>query len=100
MLPFLGGNAPDDEELSQSVSRGIAAELARVRWLDVVPPAALMRRSAPAGEAGQCHDLDYIVDGAVSFDGKRLQVSARLLDLTEYARTLWSERFFFFRRSR
>jgi len=95
VLPFLGGDAADDEDLSLSISQGAAAELARVRWLDVIPPGALMQRPAPVGasDATQSHDLDYIVDGAVSCDGKRLQVSVRLVDLTEYARTLWSERF-------
>src|SRR5713226_4831028 len=90
VLPFLGGDAPNDEELSASVSRDIAAELTQVHWLDVIPPVALMHQAASGrgDEAAQSHDLSYIVDGAVSCDGKRLQVSVRLVDLTEYARTL------------
>jgi hypothetical protein len=37
--------------------------------------------------------LDYAVEGAVSSEGTRVQISIRLINLGECARTIWSERF-------
>ena len=38
-------------------------------------------------------DLDYVVDGALSGNGERYQISVRLLDLMRYASPVWSDRF-------
>jgi TolB-like protein len=95
VLPFLPSHGPKDEDLASSVSQDIAAALARHSWFDVVPPRSLADRSvATLMKEGwnQSFDLDYVVEGAVSSSGKRVQVSIRLLDLGECARTIWSER--------
>ena len=34
-----------------------------------------------------------MIDGALSSDGERYQISVRLLDLTRYATPVWSDRF-------
>ena len=39
------------------------------------------------------NELDYVIDGAISGDGEKYQINVRLLDLTKYARPVWSERF-------
>ena len=38
-------------------------------------------------------ELDYAVDGVLTTIGERLQISARLLDLSQLARPVWSDRF-------
>jgi tetratricopeptide (TPR) repeat protein len=96
VLPFLAGRIPKDEDLAFSVSRRVAAAIARFRHVDIIPPTSSMPQSTAiraGGEAAQFEDLDYVVDGAVSRDGERVQVSVRLVDLGQYARTIWSQRF-------
>ena len=95
VLPFLPSHGPKDEDLASAISQDIAVALARYSWFDVVPPRSLADRSAATfmNEGwNQFLDLDYVVEGAVSSSGKRVQVSIRLLDLGECARTIWSER--------
>jgi prepilin-type processing-associated H-X9-DG protein len=96
VLPFLASRAANDEDLASSVSQEIAAALSRSHGFDVIAPASLMQNSAPIRRsrgANQFQDLDYAVEGAVSSDGKRAQVTVRLLNFGQYARTVWSERF-------
>jgi tetratricopeptide (TPR) repeat protein len=81
--------------LAYSISHKIAMALVRCRWLDVVPPRSLMGLpgAAPMKQEGQhFQGMDYLVEGAVSRDGARVQISIRLLDLDECARTAWSDR--------
>jgi TolB-like protein len=95
VLPFIAGHVPNDESLASSVSQEIATALAKFQRFEVVPPASSMPTSAAAStcrESNELGDLDYAVEGAVSSEGKRPQVSIRLLDLGDYARTVWSER--------
>jgi tetratricopeptide (TPR) repeat protein len=95
VLPFLASEASKDEDLASSVSRGVAAALKEFGWFDVISLDSLTDHAASrvSGEAGQSKALDYIVEGAVSIDGKHALVSVRLLDIGECARTVWSERF-------
>jgi tetratricopeptide (TPR) repeat protein len=96
VLPFLlSDQASKDQNLAFSISENIAAALAQYRRFDVVPPGALadQSRTPLANDEGQ--DLDYAVEGVVSCVGTRVQVSVRLLDLDECARTIWSERIVF-----
>ena len=87
---------PHDESLAFSLSQEIAAALARFRWFDVIAPVTLMRRpTAPRryDDPLRPDELDYVVDGALSSDGEKYQISVRLLDLTRYATPVWSDRF-------
>jgi DNA-binding SARP family transcriptional activator/TolB-like protein/Flp pilus assembly protein TadD len=96
VLPFLGTRSPNDETLGFSLSQEIAAALARFRWFDVIAPVSLMRRPAArlmSEDQLQQKELDYVVDGALSGNGKAYQISVRLLDLAQYARPVWSHRF-------
>jgi TolB-like protein/Tfp pilus assembly protein PilF len=95
VLPFLSSRGATDEDLAFSISEAVAAALARYRRLEVVPPRALADQSGEAlasVEGIRFQDLDYVVEGVVSSFGRRVQVTVRLLDLDECARTIWSER--------
>jgi adenylate cyclase len=78
--------------ISPPIGDQIAAALAQSSWFEVVRPEPAVDRSVLARrDENQFEDLDYVVDGAVSRDGKRAYVNVRLLDLGECARTVWSE---------
>jgi TolB-like protein/Tfp pilus assembly protein PilF len=95
VLPFLATRAKDDQNFALSLSQEIAAGLARFRWFDVIAPASLVRRpSAHLNEdLLKRKDLDYVVDGTISGNGKRFQISVRLLDVTQFACPVWSDQF-------
>jgi DNA-binding SARP family transcriptional activator/Flp pilus assembly protein TadD len=96
VLPFLASQSLNEENLAFSLSQEIAAALARFRWFDVIAPVSLMRSSnASFLSEEQLHhkELDYVVDGALTGNGKYFQISVRLLDLAQYARPVWSDQF-------
>jgi DNA-binding SARP family transcriptional activator/TolB-like protein len=96
VLPFLATRSTDDDSLAFSLSQEIAAALARFRWFDVIAPVTLMRGQTATvanDDPLRSSDLDYVVDGALSGNGKQYQISVRLLDLTRYASPVWSDRF-------
>ena len=95
VLPFLATRARDDQNLALSLSQEIAAGLARFRWFDVIAPGSLLRRPSVrlSEELLKQRDLDYVVDGALSGDGRRFQISVRLLDVTQFDCPVWSDRF-------
>jgi adenylate cyclase len=96
VLPFLAHSSEKEENLAFSLSQEIAAALTRFRWFDVIAPISL--RPMPSTRFADEHqlrrmDIDYVVDGTVSGNGKHVQISVRLMDLAEYARPVWSEHF-------
>jgi len=95
VLSFLAIRARDDQNLAFSLSQEIAAGLARFRWFDVIAPAMLARKpSARLNEdLLRQKELDYVVDGAISGNGRRFEISVRLLDVTQFACPVWSDRF-------
>jgi len=96
VLPFLANGSPGEESLAFSLSQEIAAALTRFRWFDVIAPVSLMRRHSASFVSEnllQRRELDYVVDGALSGNGEKFQISVRLLDLAQYARPVWSDRF-------
>jgi DNA-binding SARP family transcriptional activator/TolB-like protein/Flp pilus assembly protein TadD len=96
VLPFFATRSTDEKNLAFSLSQEIAAALARFRWFDVIAPISLGRKPCAADFSEDLlkrKELDYVVDGALSRDGKSFQISVRLLDLTQFARPVWSERF-------
>ena len=94
VLPFLPTNE-DEHNLSFSLSQEVAAGLARFRWFDVIAPASLLRKPSThlSEELLKRKELDYVVDGAISGNGTRFQISVRLLDVTQFASPVWSDRF-------
>lgn len=96
VLPFLANGSAGEESLAFSLSQEIAAALTRFRWFDVIAPVSLMRRHSASFVSEnllQRRELDYVVDGALSGNGEKFQISVRLLDLAQYARPVWSDRF-------
>jgi DNA-binding SARP family transcriptional activator/Tfp pilus assembly protein PilF len=95
VLPFLATRAKDDQNLALSLSQEVAAGLARFRWFDVIAPASLARKPSAhlSEDLLRRKELDYVVDGALSGNGKRFQISVRLLDVTQFASPVWSDRF-------
>jgi TolB-like protein len=96
VLPFLAHSSEKEENLAFSLSQEIAAALARFRWFDVIAPISL--RPTPAARFVDEHqlrrmDLNYVVDGTVSGNGKHVEISVRLMDLAEHARPVWGECF-------
>src|SRR5262249_20552120 len=83
----------NEKGLGLSLSHEIAAGLARFRWFDVISPTSLRRSLSTGGDQHEYANLDYVLDGSVSGNGKRLQISVRLLDLAGQAQPVWSERF-------
>jgi DNA-binding SARP family transcriptional activator len=96
VLPFLANPSQHEENLALSLSQEIAAALARFRWFDVIAPIALKRRD-PAhsltDDMLRPNELDFVLDGALTSNGQKYQISVRLLDLTRYATPVWSDRF-------
>jgi DNA-binding SARP family transcriptional activator len=88
--PFVGNN-----RLAFLVSQEIAAALARFRWFDVITPITLA--GSPSAETSQNmlqrKQLHYIVDGDISGNEEKIQVSVRLLDVTGETRPVWNDRF-------
>jgi DNA-binding SARP family transcriptional activator len=96
VLPFRTQSLLPADDLTLSLSQEVASELARFRWFDVVAPMAFAG-GQPANLQSDdlmCrNELDYVVDGILSSDGKGHHVTVRLLDLTRYATPVWSDRF-------
>jgi len=89
-------HAERGEDLGFSLSRDIAAALARFRWFDVVTSISLIARplvNSTSTDFLQREQLDYAVDGAVTRRGRLIEINVRLLDLTRRTRPVWSERF-------
>jgi DNA-binding SARP family transcriptional activator/Tfp pilus assembly protein PilF len=95
VLSFLATRERDDQNLAFSLSQEIAAGLARFRWFDVIAPASLARKPSArlSEDILRQKELDYVVDGALSGDGRRFEISVRLLDVTQFACPVWSDRF-------
>jgi DNA-binding SARP family transcriptional activator/Tfp pilus assembly protein PilF len=95
VLSFLATRERDDQNLAFSLSQEIAAGLARFRWFDVIAPASLARKPSArlSEDILRQKELDYVVDGALSGDGRRFEISVRLLDVTQSACPVWSDRF-------
>ena len=80
--------APHVETLAVLLSQEIAAGLARFRWFDVIAPATYREGSfLPQNQA------DYIVEANLSGSAQRVQVSVRLIDVSEQSQLVWSDRF-------
>src|ERR1043166_3088040 len=92
VLP-LHGEGSHCESLAFSLRREIAAALARFHWFDVIAPVSLASSSQATEENFFDQHLDYIVEGDLSGTDEKFQISVRLLDVTEDARPVWTDRF-------
>jgi DNA-binding SARP family transcriptional activator len=95
VLPFLAMRSQREEALAFSLSQEIAAALARFRWFDVIAPVSLSHRAFEpllTEDLLKRKQLDFVVDGAISGAGQQLQISVRLIDMTQDARPVWNDR--------
>jgi tetratricopeptide (TPR) repeat protein len=96
VLPFLAMRSPREEDLAFALSQEIAAALARFRWFDVIAPVSLSRKPfepVVTDDLLKRKQLDYVIDGAISGGvGEQVHISVRLLDLSQDARPIWSDR--------
>jgi tetratricopeptide (TPR) repeat protein len=90
----MSGGALADAELASAASDELARALREFGVFEVVWRESLTRatQGGISSEAIQSNGLDYIVEGALWAEGKRVQINLRLLDLHECARTLWNDR--------
>jgi DNA-binding SARP family transcriptional activator len=95
VLPLQASRSLSNHRLAFSLSQEIAAALARFRWFDVITPMTLARTpsTSESRDLLRRKQLHYIVDGDLSGNEKRFQISVRLLDVTQEARPVWSDRF-------
>ncbi|MBV8754307.1 MAG: hypothetical protein JO328_15700 [Hyphomicrobiales bacterium] len=99
IVPFeakpAASGANRSEDLAFSLSRDIAAALARFRWFDVITPISFMYGPLhfTSEDFLQRNQMDYAVDGVVTRRGRSIEVKVRLLDLTRRSQPVWSERF-------
>jgi DNA-binding SARP family transcriptional activator len=96
VLPFLSMCSKKAENLAFSLSQEVAAGLARFRWFDVIAPMSLMHRPSTSDLNEQLlkrKELDYVIDGALLVGAGTFKISVRLLDLAQFCRPVWSDRF-------
>jgi DNA-binding SARP family transcriptional activator len=89
VLPLQTTEVPRDRSLAFSLSKEIAAGLARFRWFDVIAPTPMVGN----GTALSQKPLHYVVEGELAGNDERYRISVRLLDVTEDPRVVWSDHF-------
>jgi tetratricopeptide (TPR) repeat protein len=90
VLPFSANGSEGGNALALAYARDTALELARFRRFDVISPLGLTGMGASSVPFDA--DLDYVVDGSLrGLDGSPHLVMS-LLDVSELARPVWSER--------
>jgi len=97
VLPFEGTGGGKGIERAQdlafSLSHDIATALARFRWFDVVAPVSGAVVHFTSEDVLRRNSFDYVVDGAVSRQGRLVEIAVRLLDLARHTEPIWSKRF-------
>ncbi len=97
VLPFEGNaggkGAERAQDLAFSLSHDIATALARFRWFDVVAPVSGPLVHLTSDDVLRRNSFDYVVDGAVSRNGRLIEINVRLLDLARRTEPAWSKRF-------
>jgi len=96
VLPFLITDESRDGNLARAATECVAAALREYHCIEVVSEKSSLTdvsKQRAGCEAAQSDSVEYIVEGAVFDDGSLAQVSIRLVDLGDCARTLFSKRF-------
>jgi TolB-like protein/Flp pilus assembly protein TadD len=96
VLPFVNlSNDAEQEYFSDGISADIITHLAKHRWLNVTA------RNTTFGYKGKSQDIrqigkelnvDYVVEGSVQRGGKRVRVSAHLIDAAN-GHHVWADRY-------
>ena len=96
VLPFENlSDAPDQEYFSDGITSDIITHLSKHRWIDVTARNTTFGykgKSLDVRQLGNELNVDYIVEGSVQRAGKRIRVSAHLVD-TSKGHHLWADRY-------
>ena len=96
VLPFQNlSSDPEQEYFSDGITHEIITQLGRFRELHLIAGNTAFQYKGPAVDIrklGKELDVQYVVEGTVRRAGKRLRVSATLLD-TQSRTTLWTDSF-------
>ena len=92
ILPFrASASLPGDD--AALLSREVVTELQRFRWFDVISLARGEGSGTPQnGDLIHRNGLDFVVDGALTGAGDIQRVDVRMLDMTQHAAPVWSDR--------
>jgi TolB-like protein/Flp pilus assembly protein TadD len=96
VLPFanMSGDA-EQEYFADGISEDLITALARIRWLFVIARNSTFvykQRAVDVKEVARALGVRYVLEGSVRRAGKRLRVSAQLIDATTGAHH-WAERY-------
>lgn len=97
VMPFLDSSSEADKRggVSDALAHDVIVRLAKLRSLFVIAQGttfALRDRGIGPEEAGRMLNVDYVVSGATRRSGKKLTVSADLIE-TRTARVIWADTF-------
>jgi DNA-binding SARP family transcriptional activator/uncharacterized protein YukE len=97
VMPFLDSSSDADKRggVSDALAHDVIVRLAKLRSLFVIAQGttfALRDRGIGPEEAGRMLNVDYVVSGATRRSGRKLTVSADLIE-TRTARVIWADTF-------
>jgi DNA-binding SARP family transcriptional activator len=97
VMPFADGSSDADKRggVADALAHDVVVRLAKLRSLFVIAQGttfALRDRGVGPEEAGRMLNVDYIVSGSTRRNGKKLTVSADLIE-TRTARVIWADTF-------
>ena len=94
ILPFLAaGSSSGESQISLTACHDVAVALERFRWFEIVPPDIMVSNRRTSSDREEHGELDYVIDGSVSRSGNDFTILVRVLDMLQYARPVWSDRF-------
>ena len=93
VLPFSGGDDPQQDYFGDGLTEDLTTSLGRFRELFVIGHDSTLvykRRYASPAQIGRELGVRYLLEGSVRRDGDRVRITARLLD-TATGREIWGE---------
>ncbi len=93
VLPFSGGDDPQQDYFGDGLTEDLITSLGRFRELFVIGHDSTLvykRRHAPPAQIGRQLGVRYLLEGGVRRDGDRVRITARLLDAAT-GREIWGE---------
>jgi DNA-binding SARP family transcriptional activator/Flp pilus assembly protein TadD len=92
VLPFRASASLSAED-ALLLSHEVVIELQRFRWFDVISLSSGEVAGTPQnGDLIHRNGLDFVIDGGLAGIGKVHHVDVRILDMTQHAGQIWSDR--------
>ena len=82
-----------DDALSVGLADEITTALSRFRWISCVSGSSWAALAGDGTLGGPDGDLDFVIDGTIQRSGRRIRVTARLLDMRAAGEVVWAGRF-------